>query len=52
MEKYQIKQCNLDFYFVDDEVNMKGTREKRLVIDLHTGEKAMFKYEQNNEESG
>lgn len=43
MEKYEIKKVKKDFRFIP-EINNKGTREKRIVLD-HKGNKAIFKYE-------
>lgn len=48
MDKYTIKQPNIDFIFLNDPRNMKGSRKKRLVYDIKNEEKAMFKYEEYN----
>lgn len=42
MEKYEIKKVGKDFRFIL-EINNKGTREKRTVLD-NKGNKAIFKY--------
>lgn len=44
MLKYKIKQVNQDFHFLDNLINIKGTRRKRLIIDKNK-EIAIFKYE-------
>ena len=44
MKKYSIKLSKKDFVFLDNNVNMKGTRPKRVVVDKQNKE-AMFKYE-------
>lgn len=43
MKKYEIKKAGIDFRFIP-EINNKGTREKRTVLD-NNGNKAIFKYE-------
>ena len=43
MENYEIKKVGKDFRFIP-EINNKGTREKRTVLD-NKGNKAIFKYE-------
>ena len=49
MCKYNILRSGIDFDFsFNDIVVLKGTREKRIVIDSRTGEKAYFKYEKYN----
>lgn len=42
MKKYPIKKAGKDFNFTQ-EINNKGSREKRMAID-NKGNKAMFKY--------
>ena len=49
MLKYKIKQVNKDFRFIDDFINIKGTRRKRLIID-ENNDLAIFKYEGENYE--
>lgn len=44
MRKYTIKEPKRDFIFLTN-INMKGTREKRLVYDIKSKQKAIFKYE-------
>lgn len=44
MSKYSIKQYKKDFLYMDDVINTKGTRPKRIVFD-HQGRKAILKYE-------
>lgn len=46
MEKYKIKKAGKDFRFIP-EINNKGTREKRIVLD-NKENKAIFKYEMYN----
>jgi len=49
MKKYNILKANKDFSFISDtSSNTKGSREKRIVIDKKTKEKAYFKYEKYN----
>ena len=43
MKKYKIKKVGKDFKFIP-EINNKGTRKKRVVLD-NKGNKAIFKYE-------
>lgn len=43
MKKYEIKKAGRDFRFIP-EINNKGSREKRMVLD-NKGNKAIFKYE-------
>lgn len=43
MQKYEIRKVGKDFKFIP-EINNKGTRKKRMVID-NEGNKAIFKYE-------
>lgn len=44
MEKYPIKTPNIDFRFLDNNPNAKGSRVKKFAIDKN-GEKAFFKYQ-------
>ena len=44
MDKYSIKFPNKDFNFLEINLNTKGSRAKKLVIDQN-GQKAFFKYE-------
>lgn len=44
MEKYSIKTPDKDFKFIENNLNAKGSRVKKLVIDSK-GNKAFFKYE-------
>lgn len=44
MEKYPIKTPNIDFRFLDNNPNAKGSRVKKIVIDKD-GKKAFFKYQ-------
>lgn len=46
MKKYKIKKVGKDFKFIP-EINNKGTRKKRVVLD-NKGNKAIFKYEMYN----
>lgn len=46
MEKYSVKTPGKDFKFLEFNLNAKGSRVKKLVID-NNGEKAFFKYEGN-----
>ena len=41
---YNIKKANKDFIFIP-EINNKGSRTKKTVIDIKTKEKAIFKYQ-------
>ncbi len=43
MKKFEIKKAGKDFRFIP-EINNKGTRKKRTVLD-NKGNKAFFKYE-------
>lgn len=43
MKKYSIKKAGKDFSF-NQEINNKGSREKRVIID-NRGHKAIFKYQ-------
>lgn len=45
MEKYSIKLPNKDFKFLNYTPNTKGSRTKRLVVDVNTKEIAWFKYQ-------
>lgn len=45
MEKYSIKLSDNDFKFLNYISNTKGSRTKRLVIDIISKEKAWFKYQ-------
>ncbi len=47
MNKYSIKNVNIDFNFIQDEHIVKGSRRKRLVIS-NGNEIAMFKYEHDD----
>ena len=44
MKEYSVKVANKDFKFLNGEINTKGSRVKRIVIDKK-GNKAFFKYE-------
>ena len=44
MEKYIIKEAGKDFIFLPN-INMKGTREKKLVLDVNNNQIAIFKYQ-------
>ena len=44
LESYKILQCNKDFVFTN-EINNKGSRKKRTVIDINNRKKAIFKYQ-------
>lgn len=45
MEKYSIKLPNIDFKFLNYTPNTKGSRTKRLVVDIPDKGKAWFKYQ-------
>ena len=45
MGKYSIKLPNIDFKFLNYTPNTKGSRLKRLVIDINDNRKAWFKYQ-------
>lgn len=47
MNKYGIKKVNSDFYFIQDEPILKGSRRKRLAVSSDK-EFAMFKYERDD----
>lgn len=47
MRKYPIKVPKKDFKFLEINYNVKGSRQKKLVIDKN-GNKAMFKYERSD----
>ena len=47
MKKFLIKKPKKDFNFIEFNYNIKGTRQKRIVIDK-IGKKAFFKYEHFN----
>lgn len=47
MNKYGIKKVNSDFYFIQDEPILKGSRRKRLAMSSDK-ELAMFKYERDD----
>lgn len=44
MEKYLIRVANKDFYFIEENMNAKGSRTKRFVLD-NDNNMAFFKYE-------
>lgn len=44
MEEYPIKTPKKDFHFIEKNLNAKGSRVKKLVVD-EEGQKAFFKYE-------
>lgn len=46
MEKYPIKTPNIDFKFLENNPNAKGSRVKKIVLDIE-GKKAFFKYQGN-----
>lgn len=45
MEKYSIKLPNIDFKFLNYTPNTKGSRTKKLVINITNKERAWFKYQ-------
>lgn len=47
MIKYNIKRPNKDFIFIP-EINNKGSRTKKTVLDMRTKRKAIFKYQKYN----
>lgn len=47
MDKYQIKKIGIDFYFIQDEPIVRGSRKKILAIN-NKQEIAMFKYERED----
>lgn len=49
MKEYRILRSGIDFEFkLDYRINIKGTRQKRIVVDKRTKKKAYFKYEKYN----
>ena len=46
VKKYTIKIQDKDFKLLDNNLNVKGTRVKRIIVD-NDGNKAFFKYEGN-----